>query len=606
MTSSSTLKSTADKGSELPAKPLIWLTGGPGTVTAAALDPRPEELGGRAWIPAAGHDSARIGPILAEFSKQFPGENLFLLHPDCPLQAGELHQLSAWLQQLTNADGHPLALTALSNHSERFNPFHNLDVGSAESPDYPAGLVSLLGTQAFVPASDWPDHLVCLNAAAVALLAEESVTAANALARLQDQGGTLLCSDSLFLHANNHELLTHARLEHHEQAQLPAWSELSARLSDWLRLPVEWLGEWPATLSHTQQAATLHITHSWGGGVARWVSNLIDTDTDGLHFQLRSERAESGRGAGQKLALYAGNELGAALASWNLQPAIRSSLDQHPFYPQILQQTCRRYRIGRIIVSSLVGHSLDALRSGLPTVQVLHDYYPLWPLLGVNPLPYLQASPTPLASAMNEHPLLVDFGARDAAGWQELATRWRQTLQQQRVKLAAPSQSVVNLLRQLDSGWNDHDIRVIPHGLTPFADDAPVLPKARTDGRLRLVIPGRMQTLKGQALLLQALPELTKVAQVYLLGTGKDGEAFFGHSGVNVILQYEREDLPAILREIGPHLAALLSVVPETFSYTLSEMRQLNIPVLATRVGSLAERIEDGHDGWLIETDAAA
>jgi GT2 family glycosyltransferase len=593
---------------------LIWLTGGTGRATAAALDQRPAELGGRAWIPAAGHDSARIGPILAEFSKQFPGANLFLLHRDFPLQAGQLQQLSNWLQQLTEADPRALALTALSNRSERFNPFHNLQVGSAEAPDNPASLVSMLGTQAFVPASDWPDHLLCLNAAAVALLAEESLTAANALARLQDQGGTLLCSDSLFLHDRNFDLLTHAHLEHHEQAQLPAWSELSARLSDWLRQGVEW----PATASHTQPTATLHITHSWGGGVARWVSNLIDADTEGQHYQLRSERAESGRGAGQKLALYAGNELGASLASWWLQPAIRSSLDQHPFYPQVLQHICRRYRIGRIIVSSLVGHSLDALRSGLPSVQVLHDYYPLWPLLGVNPLPYVQAKPssssaaattapgTALASAMQEHPLLADFGVRDAAGWQELAMRWRQTLQQQRVRLAAPSQSVVNLLRQLDSGWNDQDIRVIPHGLTAFADDAPVLPKARADGRLRLVIPGRMQTLKGQALLLAALPELTRLAQVYLLGTGKDGEAFFGQSGVNVILQYDRDDLPAILREIGPHLAALLSVVPETFSYTLSEMRQLNIPVLATRVGSLAERIEDGRDGWLIETNAAA
>ena len=40
--------------------------------------------------------------------------------------------------------------------------------------------------------------------------------------------------------------------------------------------------------------------------------------------------------------------------------------------------------------------------------------------------------------------------------------------------------------------------------------------------------------------------------------------------------------------------AGLLSVVPETFSYTLSEMQQLDIPVIATRVGSLEERITDG------------
>ena len=118
-----------------------------------------------------------------------------------------------------------------------------------------------------------------------------------------------------------------------------------------------------------------------------------------------------------------------------------------------------------------------------------------------------------------------------------------------------------------------------------------VTPKEREDGRLRFVIPGRIQEGKGQSLLLEALPELKEFAQIYLLGAGKDGEAFFGKSGVNVIIQYRREHLRELLAKIGPHVAGLLSIVPETFSYTLSEMQQLNIPVIATRVGSLEERI---------------
>jgi GT2 family glycosyltransferase/glycosyltransferase involved in cell wall biosynthesis len=60
------------------------------------------------------------------------------------------------------------------------------------------------------------------------------------------------------------------------------------------------------------------------------------------------------------------------------------------------------------------------------------------------------------------------------------------------------------------------------------------------------------------------------------------------------------------MRTIGPHIAGLLSIVPETFSYTLSEMQQLRVPVVATRVGSLAERIKDGESGWLIEPDPQA
>jgi GT2 family glycosyltransferase len=593
-------------GRATPAKPLLWLLDGKSRASGTEREARAESLGARLWVPEAGHDSARIGQNLLEFVQRFPGRELVILRLDCPLQESQLQQLMAWLRKLDAGGQQAVALTALCNQSTRFNPFHNLEAGAAIEPADPAGLVGLLASRRFFPANDWPDHLVCLNEAAIRLLADADLTVAQAPARLQDGGGAVLLCDCLFVHDPSSRLLTRARLENHEQAQMPAWAELSARLCDWLRHD-----ERSATpVATVQPGATLHITHSWGGGVARWVSSLIEADAAGLHFQLRSESAESGRGAGQKLALYAGNETAAPLATWWLQPAIRSTVDRHPDYPRILQHIRQRYPIGRVIVSSLVGHSLDALRSGIPSVQVLHDYYPLWPLLGVNPLPYLRSAAgtgaTPLARAMSEHALLEDFGNRDVAGWHRLAQSWLRTLQQEQVKLAAPSQSVLNLLQQLDPDWKSVPIDVIPHGVPAFTDQAAVLPKPRIDGRLRLVIPGRMQALKGQSLLLQALPELTKLAQVYLLGTGKDGEAFFGQSGVNVILQYHRDELPAILREIGPHAAALLSVVPETFSYTLSEMRLLDIPVIATRVGSLAERITDGVDGWLIDPDAAA
>ena len=38
----------------------------------------------------------------------------------------------------------------------------------------------------------------------------------------------------------------------------------------------------------------------------------------------------------------------------------------------------------------------------------------------------------------------------------------------------------------------------------------------------------------------------------------------------------------------------------------LSELRELHVPVIATRVGSFAERIEDGVNGWLIDPEPAS
>jgi glycosyltransferase involved in cell wall biosynthesis len=149
-------------------------------------------------------------------------------------------------------------------------------------------------------------------------------------------------------------------------------------------------------------------------------------------------------------------------------------------------------------------------------------------------------------------------------------------------------------------------VEIIPHGTPSLKNPVMVEPRDREDGRLRLVIPGRIQTGKGQQLLLEALPDITPHARVCLLGAGKDGEQFFGLPGVDVILQYDHDELPELLAEIGPHAAALLSVVPETFSYTLTEMWQMGVPVIATRVGSLVNRISDEETGWLVDPQPAA
>jgi GT2 family glycosyltransferase/glycosyltransferase involved in cell wall biosynthesis len=356
-----------------------------------------------------------------------------------------------------------------------------------------------------------------------------------------------------------------------------------------------------------RSAVTLHVTHSWGGGVERWVESFVDADAGGLHFQLRAEGPESGKGAGQRLALYLGNRLEAPIAVWWLQPPIRSATARATAYREILEGVTARIGAGRIIVSSLVGHSLEAMGTGLPTIQVLHDYFPRWPLLGVHPGPYLDAGQAvDLERALADHPLLAEFRDLDASGWAALGQRWREAVLAGNVRVVAPSRSVVDLLGRLDPAWPTERIKTIPHGLPPLPGPSAVRPRDREDGRLRLVIPGRIQEGKGQRLLLEALPELTRYARVFLLGAGQCGEVFFGQPDVDVVIQYRRGELAGILAGVGPHVAALLSVVPETFSYTLSEMQQLRIPVIATRVGSLAERITDDETGWLIEPTAAA
>jgi GT2 family glycosyltransferase/glycosyltransferase involved in cell wall biosynthesis len=558
----------------------------------------------------AGRSHRPLGAILLDHAQREAGRPLLLHQPGLSLSADAEAALRDLLERLT-PNGEAVVLSALSNATEALNPYAGLDqaVAACTNDSMAADLVALLGPGRLHALADWPRHLALLSPAAVTLLAQPDTTAANAAARLLAGGGRLLVPDTVFAQDSTTTLDRQHALEPHESRRPPAWGELNERLYDWLRDAAS-----TATLAHDLRPyndaapATLHVTHSWGGGVARWVESFVEADPTGLNFQLRSEGPESGAGCGQRLSLYLGNRLATPVASWWLQPAIGSCSAAHAAYRTIVDEIVRRYGIGRIIVSSLVGHSLDILGTGLPTLQVLHDYFPRWPLLGVHPEPFLaeDGRPVDLARAVREHGLLPELADQDATAWEALGARWRSMLRELGIRLVAPSRSVEQLLRRLDPDWSDADIEVLPHGLPPLPGTAEVQPKEREDGRLTLVVPGRIQAGKGKQLLLEALADLEPHVRICLLGAGRDGHDFFGRSGIDVILQYPREDLRELLAGIGPHIAALLSVVPETFSYTLSEMQHLGVPVIATRVGSLAERILDDETGWLIEPDAAS
>jgi GT2 family glycosyltransferase len=582
------------------------------------------KLGWQGWSPGIEErgkaKSDQPGQLLIEHDRRFPGHACLLIDAGLSITAATVKTITGLMKELAPADDSAVVLTALSNAETSLNPYAGLDASSrddAPADQWAAGnwaaLVALLGQGRIFEHQHWPGHLLFFSSGAIRILAQADIQPANSLSRLVSQDGRLLVADHCFVHDPHRGLFDHSRLDPHEERRPPAWGSLVQRLDAWLRNDPASAGEFPGDeFLADEKPLTLHVTHSWGGGVAQWVHSFIEADETGLNFQLRSEGPQTGEGAGQRLSLYYGNKTGAAIASWWLQPPIRSTAESNDQYRAILREITRRYGVGRIIVSSLVGHSLDALGTGLPTVQVLHDFYPRWPLLGIHPGPYLINRESDgeetegLELALSENALLPDLRDRDTQAWQTLGDRWRETIVTRGIKVAAPSRSTADLLRELDPGWNDIDVDIIPHGLPPLPVKSEVLPRDREDNKLRLVIPGRIQEGKGKTLLLKAIDELTRYVQVYLLGAGKEGEEFFGRSGVNVIIQYHRDELPGLLADIGPHLAGLLSVVPETFSYTLSEMQHLNVPVLATRVGSLAERIAEGDTGWLIEANAAS
>src|SRR4030067_2931588 len=113
-----------------------------------------------------------------------------------------------------------------------------------------------------------------------------------------------------------------------------------------------------------------------------------------------------------------------------------------------------------------------------------------------------------------------------------------------------------------------------------MADPAPA-----PGGKLRIVVLGMVSVSKGMRLLSEGLPQLLEFAELHLVGAKEAGELFRDMPGVHVVDQFASEELPAIVAPIPPDVGLLLSIVPETFSYTLSELFLLGIPPSAPRLG---------------------
>lgn len=63
---------------------------------------------------------------------------------------------------------------------------------------------------------------------------------------------------------------------------------------------------------------------------------------------------------------------------------------------------------------------------------------------------------------------------------------------------------------------------------------------------------------------------------------------------------YEREELPDLMEKHRIDLVCILPIWPETYCYTLSEAIMCGVPVIATDIGALGERVRKLNCGWLV------
>jgi len=344
----------------------------------------------------------------------------------------------------------------------------------------------------------------------------------------------------------------------------------------------------------------LHTVMDWGGGVHQWVNDFIDNHHSFHHLVISSQGEFFRQQQGERFQLTWQKTSGLVINEFHLTKPIKAVSMHHPQYRAMLDSVIKHWDIKQIIVSSLIGHAMDCLKTGLPTLRILHDYFPHWPSLNAqldHPVIDQKNADAALADTKNEP--FGEINAAKLAHWQQTND---QLLDQNNITIIAPDESVkTNLLKLPHSSCYQKTI-IIPHALAPLE---PIKYQAECSP-FKILILGRISPPKGQNLVhecIQILADNDNIEFV-LLGAGINGQEFMAYKNVCVTPDYTQADLTSILNKVSPQLALLASVTAETFSYTLSELQMSGIPVLTTAVGALSNRTEEGVNGVLVDTDA--
>ena len=158
--------------------------------------------------------------------------------------------------------------------------------------------------------------------------------------------------------------------------------------------------------------------------------------------------------------------------------------------------------------------------------------------------------------------------------------------------LVAPSAFVRDQFARAWGAGIADKIRIVPHGTA--SDPFPVA--YRPQAALRVAYVGYVGAEKGSQTFLEAAEVLQGTAiRFRLLGSGAKIGA---RANVEMMGAYLQRELPRHLQDVD--VVYIGSMLAETYCYTVDEAFRAGVPVIASAVGAIPERVSDGTTGLLI------
>lgn len=298
--------------------------------------------------------------------------------------------------------------------------------------------------------------------------------------------------------------------------------------------------------------------------------------------------------------------------SVNFNFFIDTPLEAHTFYQEkyreVLETIIQGFSIDLIHVHHLQRHTFDvfniARQFGVPLFYTVHDYHLICPsilLLDYQGDYCYDNISLEKCSQCLYHKMGYGTPFRE---------QWHNEVENNLKKIDLiifPSASPVEYF---DREFNVKELgipyKIIEHGIseTRTKEKLAVDILSQENRVFNVAFVGNFAKHKGSEIISDLIRKKEKAFPVnwYLIGEIHDRVLEeLNNDHIYKIGAYKRDNLSVLLKELNIDLVCLLSTVPETFSYTLSETWSAGIPVLVNNRGALGMRVVHNETGWIVD-----
>ena len=258
------------------------------------------------------------------------------------------------------------------------------------------------------------------------------------------------------------------------------------------------------------------------------------------------------------------------------------------------------FQIGLVHIHHTYGLTLDLYKQAfdrkIPIYVTLHDYYVICPMIKMldnnDDLCVGKDSEGHCQECLNKQKGI----ARTVAYIKIWREKYEEVLKLAE-KIIVPSEIAKKIILSYYN-FLEGKICVVEHGSDSLRR---VCRNRDFKQKFHVAFLGGISPAKGSKYAYQMIKNSDKNIEWYLFG-------MFGHNDLSMLNRknfhkiggYTREELPDLLEKYQIDLICILPIWPETFCYTVSEAVMCGIPILATNIGAVGDRVRELGCGWLV------